>query len=888
MIKHRYTSILIVAASVFCTASLALAAVPPGPAAPSASEHELQRLETVTLGAAHAAEHAQARTERSASQLLPARDFVATSLDQIKTYIRTLTGARTQLPAGLQAVLNELIGPAQALPGTPDQVGQWGATISVPVIGIHATLLPTGKILFWSYRVPKYENQGVAYLWNPADGTGRSITPPNNIWCAGQALLADGRVLIVGGNLAFSNATESFKGLNQIYTFNPFDETWTRQPDMRSGRWYPTVTALADGRAVITQGMTEAGNGAFNQDVEIFTPSASLNGVGTLQVVGTRNISGLYPHQFVMPDGRMLLAGPRPDDTALFNPTTAEWSDIPDFAVHRYLYGSAVLVPNPAKFSGTTQVMLIGGGDGNAQIPTATTELFDTANHAAGWSFRAPLPQPRTNNNTVILPDGTLLTVGGNNSAKLFENPQYEAELYNPATDTWSAMASQTQPRAYHSTALLLPDGRVLSAGDDGAGGDRLNKDGDGEGNVRYANDALEIFSPTYLFRGTRPTISAAPAQIAWGESFAISTPNAITQAVLVAPGATTHGNNMHQRYVPLALSGTTGTVTVTAPPNANVAPPGYYMLFVLNSQGVPSVAKWVKLGASTANPGTLHFSLATYDTAEESGTATITVTREGGTAGNATVNFTTGDNTALAGLDYTATAGQLNFAAGAFTPQTFTVPIINDITPESSETVNLSLSAPTGATLVAPTAAALTIIDNDNTPPTLQFESDGYHIIEQGGMATITVTRSGATHIPVSVGYTTANGTATAGSDYTAVSGTLNFAANDTAKTFTVPIIVDTKTEPDETVNLTLSNPSGGAVLGPQQVSVLTIVRTGTVGEGAALPKNTGGGQGGGGGGGGCSLSSQATVDPVLPLLVLLAGIALAWRRRAGQRVPN
>ena len=223
---------------------------------------------------------------------------------------------------------------------------------------------------------------------------------------------------------------------------------------------------------------------------------------------------------------------------------------------------------------------------------------------------------------------------------------------------------------------------------------------------------------------------------------------------------------------------------------------------------------------------GTVQFSSATYSVNENTASVTITVTRTGGTASGVKVNYATSDGTATAGSDYTAKSGTLTFRAGV-AQKTFTIPITNDTLDESDETVNLTLSDPTGgATLGTPDTAVLTIIDNDSGG-VLQFSSATYSVNEGvlSGKAIIKVTRSGGTASGVTVDYATSDGTATDGSDYIATSGTLTFAAGQTSGTFTIPIINDALDEPNETVILTLSNPTGGATLGTRSTAVLTIV---------------------------------------------------------------
>ena len=270
------------------------------------------------------------------------------------------------------------------------------------------------------------------------------------------------------------------------------------------------------------------------------------------------------------------------------------------------------------------------------------------------------------------------------------------------------------------------------------------------------------------------------------------------TFSVPILTDSLTEGNET----VNLTLSNPTGGATLGSPSTA-----------VLTILDVPPQA------------GTLQFSVASYSVNETGGSATITVTRANGSGGAVGVSYATSNGTASAGSDYTATSGTLSWANGDTANKTFSVPILTDSSTEGNETVNLTLSNPTGgATLGSPSTAVLTIIDVP-VPGTLQFSSATYIVNENGGGATITVTRSGGNSGAVGVTYATSNGTATAGLDYTAVSGTLNWANGDTAgKTFNVPILTDSLTEGDETVNLTLSNPTGGATLGSPGTAVLTI----------------------------------------------------------------
>lgn len=222
--------------------------------------------------------------------------------------------------------------------------------------------------------------------------------------------------------------------------------------------------------------------------------------------------------------------------------------------------------------------------------------------------------------------------------------------------------------------------------------------------------------------------------------------------------------------------------------------------------------------------PGQLQFSTSAANVNETGGSITITVTRIGGSNGAVSANYATSNGTATAGADYTATAGTVNFANGDTTPKTFTVTILNDAIVEGNETFNVNLGSPTGgATIGSPATEVVTIVDNAPVG-TVQFSTPAYSVAESAGTVTVTVTRTGGSNGAITVTYTTANGTATAPSDYAASTGTVTFAAGDTApKTITIPIVSDSIPEPPETFTLSLSNPTAGS-LGPQSVTTVTI----------------------------------------------------------------
>ena len=227
----------------------------------------------------------------------------------------------------------------------------------------------------------------------------------------------------------------------------------------------------------------------------------------------------------------------------------------------------------------------MGGGD----PPTDSVELIDLNVADPAWLEMDPMASPRRHHNATVLPDGTSLVTGGTECAgfNCAAGAVLEAELWDPETKKWSTLAPMEIPRLYHSTAILLPDGRVLIAG-----GGRPAADGEVD------NHNAELFSPPYLFKGPRPTILSAPPAASWGDTFLVETPDAleISNVTLVRLGSVTHAFDQNQRFLTLSASAAPGSVMVIMPSNPNFAPPGHYMLFLVNGNGVPSVASMIRV----------------------------------------------------------------------------------------------------------------------------------------------------------------------------------------------------------------------------------------------------------------------------------------------------
>jgi hypothetical protein len=584
---------------------------------PASAESVTRAIDAAVLGPEHAAEHAAIRrAERKWARL----------------------GHQPHARNPREA-LSSRGAPALPSPGSPSQVGEWTqAPFQLPTYAINTTVLPTGKVLIWG-RPPTplgggpRPNVGQAALWSPWLGTGpgafQDVAPPvidvdgpggqppapAPIFCSGLSQLANGDVVVAGGNLIYgdtfpSDAYTTFAGLQTIFTFDPFTETWTQQPNMAHGRWYPTQTLLPDGRTIISGGLSDVPpGGVMNKTLEVFNPPSTPGGQGTVDEEATadRNF-GLYPRMFTLgSSGNVLLAGPQANHVWTLDTTNFTWRGGPNMAYTRQ-YGNAVRRPGgPA---GSDTFTELGGydtappaGGGSFHPATETTETMDADAKTPSWMPDAPFNVARANENTVLLPDGTMVTVGGGSGYDANGGGGYvtyadgrarQVELYDPATNSWRLGPAQQEDRAYHSTAVLLPDGRIFSGGDDLH---PLEPDGGPS-----QTDKAEIYSPPYLFKGSRPAIDAAPQAVHWGDAFGIaSTSPDIEQAVLMAPGATTHAFDTNQRYVKLhVIDKIAGQgLDVVAPPSSRVAPPGYYMLFLIDGNGVPSVASWVKIDPS-------------------------------------------------------------------------------------------------------------------------------------------------------------------------------------------------------------------------------------------------------------------------------------------------
>ncbi|MET8293586.1 galactose oxidase early set domain-containing protein [Streptomyces sp. NPDC005180] len=571
----------------------------------SGAGHGHAEAEAAVIGA----DHARAHAERRGAAADAARYTQATRTASLDALAKSQAAANTAHAAARD--------------------GRFAEYFPSPDFGVHLAQLPTGKVLLFSFeRVetdPTKEtgptdrigrtNAGRAFLWDPAKGTGarafKEVRPPTVLmpdstfvprpapfFCAGHAFLPNGMLAVFGGNAGGKGGS----GAKLSFVFDPWTETWFRNRDMSVGRWYPSVVTGADGRQTIVSGQSERGTGTPTPVVERF-PAKGLPvpwrpydipaGLPVERFRADAPFRNDYPHLFSLRDGQIYGLGRDADQQWRFDPVAETRTGLPRRPADFRGYGSAV--PLPAGLRGPDSVLVLGGDPHDP----------NTYRLAQGrWSTEEPRAFGRTQDDTLILPDATLLTVNGSLDTRDYGhgpfNPRadlkYRQTELRDARGHWRLGPAQRLPRGYHSNALVIPDGRVMVTGDelqqianDPDIGDRMD-------------GSIEIYEPAYLHQGgARPALDRVPGgELAYDAPFEVRsrTASAVRRAVLLAPTTVTHAVNTSQRHLELAVTAVRAdALTLRTPPGAADAPPGYYMLFLLDGRGVPSTAQWVKLG---------------------------------------------------------------------------------------------------------------------------------------------------------------------------------------------------------------------------------------------------------------------------------------------------
>ena len=478
--------------------------------------------------------------------------------------------------------------------------GKWETVDKVPeVTTMHAALLPnTQKILYWGHgdlngpvhnqsRIWDYSTPAGAYSM-PANHPYNAAAPPRpreswDVWSAEHAFLDDaaGTLLVHGGVTG-----------RHAFSFDPGTLSWSPRASSAEDRYYSSTLTLQDGKVLTLFG--SGPNNSVTRSIEIYNPATNTWSAPKSLPTGPPNAPPgsfnyvWYPWTYLLPGGDLFIAGHqgvtvRFDHRA--NPIVVDpakvWMTIAGERSTGGENGTSVLLPlRPPAYN--PRVLIAGGNPSAAQ---KTAEIIDLSAAAPAWKALPNLNVERPFQvNSVLLPDGRVLVVGGVGAG----TDGGPAEIFDPShpADGWKMCGSMKTKRGYHSMAILLADGSVVVGGDPpgtwGAGGAIAN----------------ERYYPWYFFRA-RPVMTGAPTTVHYGANFTVNCPsaNSIAEVVLLRPGAVTHGFNMSQRFVACAITGGGATtVQAKAPPDGTVAPPGWYLLFVVDGGRVPSIARWIRL----------------------------------------------------------------------------------------------------------------------------------------------------------------------------------------------------------------------------------------------------------------------------------------------------
>jgi len=478
---------------------------------------------------------------------------------------------------------------------SPAVTGEWqtyAKTLSLNPV--HGIVMTNGKVLFLDGT---NATNPIGAVWDPAtqNSTNFSLTYP--MFCGAMVVLPDGRPFALGGTIKTSGGS-LYNGQLKSSIYDPSTGVFTDQADMANGRWYPTATVLSDGTVMAFSGSET--RGVTNDTIEIFTPNS---GTGSwTSPVWSNWVPPLYPRLHLLPDGEIFFSGSSPT-SEFYDLTTQIWTECctTNYGMDR-VYGGSVLLPLTPANNFTPKVMILGGGEfDDTTSATNTTEIIDLSVSNPQWTWGPNMTQARISMNATILPTGTVLATGGSVISENSSTASFNADLYHPDPNdpyynTFTSAGANSVARLYHSNALLLPDATVILTGSNPP-------------DTPYET-RVERYQPAYLFNSngslaTRPLILGAPStSVGYNSTFKVMTSKGttITSVVLIRPTAVTHSFNMEQRLVGLSFTAntTTGALTVTSPSSATIAPPGYYLLFILNSAGVPSVGRFIQLCPST------------------------------------------------------------------------------------------------------------------------------------------------------------------------------------------------------------------------------------------------------------------------------------------------
>jgi hypothetical protein len=441
-------------------------------------------------------------------------------------------------------------------------------------------------------------------------------SPPFDVFCCGHAFLVDGRLLVAGGTKRFpaggGHHAGHFPGLRDAAAYNPGPRSWSTLAPMSpepgqttgGGRWYPTLLTLPNGQVLAVSGHPlENDTRHDNNSAEVFSPTPRASGTWRLLTgPDPAHSMAYYPRAHALPSGEVFFSTPHgsPRRNYRLRPRPYAWTNVcaePPDPLYRDIGTTSVLLPLLPENNYRPRVLITNGAQPYVIDLGATTPAW------APTGARALAGTPRRNFATaVLLPTGEVFVSGGvrNTGPGSDGTAVRDGEIYNPWTNTWTTTVAATVVRNYHSVALLMPDGRVWTAGGNRDGQYSFPSPGVDNRELR-----LELWEPNY-FGTPRPHLGYVPPAVGWGQNFDVESTDAarIARIAFVRAGSTTHAYDSDQRYVGATFTRAGNQLSVKAPPTVEIAPPGYYLLFLIDTAGVPSLGRFVRIGPNALASG--------------------------------------------------------------------------------------------------------------------------------------------------------------------------------------------------------------------------------------------------------------------------------------------
>jgi hypothetical protein len=512
-------------------------------------------------------------------------------------FLKSLTQGFIAMLA-LFAVLQSYSSVTSAANSSAHIKGAFGPLHNWPIIPIAMILMPDGRVFAYGTNTAGAQDAKMFYaIWDPSLGTDISAfsvlpnTTNTDIFCAGHALIpATGQALILGGD-ALVNGLRNYAN-SDVNIFDPTIDTLIRQPQqMAYKRWYATSVTLPNGEHVVLGGRNDrfyAGSATKPATAASYSPIPEVRAIdGSWRSLPTAandyaygalgGASWYYPRAWVNPQGKIFILS---HYDAAYKLDIANTGTVTKYQTTKPKSGrwelpSVMYAPGQilSLRRNRTAVTVNINGNGDPVVSLAGTPSIE-----------------RLYGSATVLADGKVWVNGGSSSGNSLTGATLTSELWNPVTKAWSMAANASTYRLYHSASLLLPDGTVITGG------------GGAPGPIKQLNG--EIYYPPYLFKKNgsgqlafRPEIIDAPTTIVgWDEDFSVESDEVIHRATLLRVGAVTHNIDAEARFFG-TVTIKSKIVTLRSPANANIAPPGYYMLFVWNSAGVPSVARIIRIG---------------------------------------------------------------------------------------------------------------------------------------------------------------------------------------------------------------------------------------------------------------------------------------------------